>query len=199
MADQPFDVMIDIEGLNNRPNTAILEVGAVTFCPKTGVTFSELELVIKVQDCIDAGLGVSADTIFWWMQQSREAREALIRNQRSDKALPLRKALAALTRWFNTEAKGHRYVWAHHITYDLAAISNAYDRVLGQGTPWDFRKEQDTATMFPHIAGKKMSQLVDRVGVHHNALDDARTQAQAVANAYAEKELTRARTQEPAH
>lgn len=193
-----FDVMIDIEGFNNRPNTAILEVGAVTFCPRTGVTFSELELVIKVQDCIDAGLGVSADTIFWWMEQNREARQALIRNQRSEKALPLRKALAALTRWFNEEAKGHRYVWAHHTTYDLAAINNAYDRILGQGVPWDFRKEQDTATMFPHVAGKKMSQLVERVGVHHSALDDARTQAKAVANAYAEKELNHARTQKPA-
>ena len=71
-------LMLDLETMGTKSNSAIISIGAVEFNIQTGETGREFYRNISLQSCIDIGLKVDADTIMWWMQQSDAARNSLI-------------------------------------------------------------------------------------------------------------------------
>jgi DNA polymerase III epsilon subunit-like protein len=169
-AGQLDDVMIDIEALGQKPSAAVLSIGAVMFgTAGLGETFYS---PVLLQSCIDVGLKIDAETVAWWMKQSDEARQAAFRAD----APPLPVVLLRFTDWF--VAQKARYPWCHGATFDVPILDAAYE-ACGLPAPWKFYDVRDTRTLYDLAALK-----VDRSkGVHHNALDDARAQAEVAVRA----------------
>lgn len=160
------DAMIDIESLGTTPGSAILSIGAVMFgLAGLGETFYA---PVLLQSCTAVGLTIDPNTIAWWMQQSDATRAAAFR----DDAEALAVVLYRFTTWF--AEVGAERPWCHGATFDVPLLEAAY-KACGMVPPWKFWNVRDTRTLYD-LGGVK----VDRSqGIHHNALDDARAQAEA--------------------
>lgn len=156
-------VMVDLETLGNGSNAVILSIGAVEFDPDTDTLGREFYVLVDPQSCVDAGLQVDVGTVVWWMKQSDQARSAFNR-----KGYPLDEALAHFTDWYPAGAP----LWGNGATFDNVIMTNAY-KACGMDQPWKFWDDRCYRTLknlLPNIT-------LDRKGTHHNALDDAKTQA----------------------
>lgn len=179
------EVMIDLETLDKNPTAAILSIGAVAFNSHTGEIDADggFYSVVDLQSCIDAGLTVSGQTFYWWLRQSDDARLALAN------AVPesLDDALFGLSGWFEPynsayieRAKGKLFpgiasveVYGNGADFDNPILTNAYN-ALKLDRPWgDFKGRcyRSLKDLFPAIK-------LERTGTHHNALDDAISQAE---------------------
>lgn len=173
------DVMFDLETMSTRPNAAILSIGAV------GMDLANLRLTgesfyvnIELSSCADLGLHVSTSTQDWWAAQEQEARDALTKN-----AKPLRDGLQDLRNWLRTEGcKPHNVrPWGNGAAFDVVILESAY-KACDMAVPWEFRnhmcyrtkKNEHYRTVPPGA----------RVGIKHNALDDALTQAEHLFRIY---------------
>ena len=158
-------VMLDLETMGNGANSAIIAIGAVAF-DDMGINSRFYEQV-SLASCVGIGLECDASTIMWWMQQSDEARSAFRGN---DKAGHIRGVLAQFAKWFVDV--GGAEVWGNGAAFDNAILSNAY-RKSGTVQPWKFWNDKCYRT----IKGLYPDVSLERVGTHHNALDDAESQA----------------------
>ena len=61
------NLMIDLETLGTKPNSAILSIGAVYF-DKDGLG-EEFYANVDLQDSIDSGFDIDASTVYWWLSQ----------------------------------------------------------------------------------------------------------------------------------
>lgn len=153
-------IMVDLETADNVPTAAIVSIGAVIFTgPRAGDTFYT---AVDLQTSITAGLTLSGETMAWWCKQSPEARSVFDDPAR----VPLAQALGTLSAWVPGGAK----VWGNGASFDNAILSNAYRR-LGLALPWAFWDDRCYRTVAVHLP-KRIQQ-----GTHHNALDDAISQA----------------------
>ncbi len=64
-------------------------------------------------------------------------------------------------------------LWGNGVTYDNIVLRNAY-RLVDIPCPWQFRNDRCYRTI-KGVHGNRAK--LERVGTHHNALDDAITQA----------------------
>jgi hypothetical protein len=157
-------VMLDLETMGTRPNAPIIAIGAVPFDAK-GV-YSGFYCNIDLESAVNEGHAVvDPATVLWWMEQSGEARSSL----RGDKR-PVHTALYEFRTWLKAiDLDG---LWGNGASFDNVILSETYRRV-GIAAPWPFYMDRCYRTM------KNMYPLIklDREGVHHNAMDDAKSQA----------------------
>lgn len=165
-------VMIDLETLGTEAGCAILSIGAVAF-GLAGVG-PELHVIVSRDSCARAGLAEDQDTLAWWMQQSREAQETL--NHATEGGLLLTEALGQLANFMGLVA-GHDLrnikVWGNGSDFDIPILARAY-KTAWTPVPWRFfnaRCYRTLKNLLPSV------QMPERQGTHHNAVDDARTQA----------------------
>ena len=155
--------MIDLETLGTRPGDVILSIGAVKF-NDIGLG-EEIHLTIDAESCKAAGLRAQKSTLDWWAKQSAEARKAAFSGE-----LSLEAALLKLTMWMPPTDTA--VVWGNGANFDNALLAAAY-RAVKLDTPWNFWNDRCYRTMMALFPQPKQT----RVGTHHNALDDAKTQA----------------------
>ena len=156
-------IMVDLETADKIPTAALFSIGAVLF-DASGV-IARFHVAVDLQSCIDAGLTVSGDTIYWWLQQSRAAHEGILAD---DDRCHLAYALQKFREFIPTDA----CVWGNGSEFDNAVVLNAC-AVLNVPPPWERwnnRCYRTAKSLAPHIEAK-------RIGTHHNAQDDAETQA----------------------
>jgi hypothetical protein len=168
-----FDVMVDLETLGDGPGCVILSIGAVAFDPLSGVIGGGFYSVVDTASCVVAGLRYDQGTLDWWAKQSAEAR-AVIADAASGSAPPLAHALDNfsfyLTR-FGGVAKAR--VWGNGADFDNAILAYAA-KAVQRPKVWEHWNSRCYRTL------KNLNRDVpmpERVGVFHNALDDAKTQA----------------------
>lgn len=168
------DVMIDNETLDTLPSAVMLSVGAVRFNQfSDDMDDSCFYAVIDIQDQINLGRTISADTLKFWMQQSAKAREVFF-----DKgAMPLREAMEAFVMWVSNGG-GKTNPWSMGATFDVPMIEHAC-RSLGIEVPWNFWKIKCMRHHKELPGAKDVYDSIPRLGTHHNALDDAIHQARA--------------------
>lgn len=167
-------IMIDLETMGNRPDAPIIAIGAVAFDPdrqhsdgafETGGVFSIFYEVVDLSCAVRDGANIDPNTVIWWMQQSDEARQAVTR-----RGIEPSVALERFPQWVgNFPVDG---VWGNGASFDNVILAETYRR-LDMAPPWPFWKDRCYRTvksMFPDVP-------FERAGTHHNALDDARTQA----------------------
>ncbi|MFG1340390.1 3'-5' exonuclease [Xanthobacter autotrophicus] len=172
-------VMVDLETLGTKPGCSIASIGAVIFDPASGSIGKTFFSRISLQSCDEAGLKMDAKTVYWWMQQSEEARRNTFLGQR----VTLNNAIHSFSGWWfeNNLGVGTR-MWAHGATFDPGILEAAY-AAIGKPIPWEFWMSRDTRTIFD-LAGIDLSDFRG-MSAAHSALDDAETQALAVIASYA--------------
>lgn len=168
----PLPVMLDLETLGTGANSAIISIGACTFDPDTGLIGSTFHGVIMKESCAQVGCTTDADTIKWWEGQTAEAKAGSYNHPEPSMVQDV------LIKFANWLPKGCE-VWGNGSDFDNAMLAELY-RKVGMPLPWKFWNNRCYRTMkneFPHI------ELV-RHGTHHNAVDDAVTQAKHLMSIY---------------
>jgi hypothetical protein len=181
------NVMLDLETFGNTTDSVVVAIGAVSFS-RDGISEKKDSFYINVDpaDCQKHGLTISASTVLWWLEQSEEARIAITKPDKT----PLKEALAAFSDWMKhlfhgTEATDDNSknvnVWGNGSDFDNKLLSTAYEKIgLGDSVPWNFRNNRCYRTiknLYPNIK-------MQRSGDHHNALDDAESQAKHLLDIY---------------
>ena len=159
-------VMVDLETMGTGNDAAIISLGAVKFDPMTEEIGDKFYVRVSLESSKAHGLTLDASTIMWWMHPDRAAaREALIVDEDHDLAT----ALEGFSMWYGTDTLP---VWGNGATFDNVILRAAF-RACNMETPWPFwadRCYRTLKSLAPDIQ-------LERRGTHHNALDDAETQA----------------------
>ena len=168
-------VMVDLETLGTVPGCALLSIGAVFF-DATGLG-AEFYTVVSLEDCKAHDLHVDPDTEKWWSRQSTSAKQVL-----KDAAAPDAPTLEQALKMFGLFLKLDTSVkvWGNGADFDNPILAVAYHRKqLKQA--WVAYNGRCYRTVKNIAPGPKL----ERSGTHHNALDDAKSQAQHMIELFA--------------
>ena len=161
------DVMLDLETLGTKRGCVVLSIGMVAFGP-SGLG-PEWYDVPDTQEQIDAGLHEDPDTVTWWQKQSAEARKVF-----SEPRRPLGEVLTDTAVYLaNVCGKTKLRVWGNGSDFDNQILADVYE-AAGRKIPWLWYNNRCYRT----LKGMDRSIKLERVGTHHNALGDAKSQAQ---------------------
>lgn len=176
-------IMVDLETCGTTPDAAVLSIGACYFDPHgtladdIGPGAGAFYRVIKLsgqQRVIDA------DTIQWWMQQSREARAEVFPPKTGVPGLPIGAAMKQFVEDFLPRDCSDLKMWSQGASFDIVIIEDIL-RQYKQLIPWRFWNHRDTRTAYD-IAGYQPPKAAT---VAHVAWRDAVQQARQVQAAYA--------------
>lgn len=170
---------IDIETMDNGPQSAIVQIGIASFIEGRDndlssqcINIDYLEYDTEYKDIFSVG----ADTMLWWAQQSSEARESAFQ-KRGHGAVPLLRALADFDMYMTSKVPTDKVcIWANPPQFDLTILRYAY-HVANRTPPWKHWQERCLRTL-RHLVPE--TKEIKREGVHHNAMDDAIYQAHQI-------------------
>lgn len=173
------DFSIDLETLSTRWDAAILSIGCVKFDRDTGEIGRRFYKEISLDTAIARG-HVSGDTLAWWMGQTQGARRVFTTKNRE----PLANALMLLSEFIGRNDCAR--VWGNGATFDITILEHAYATGAHGLTPsWHFTNIRDMRTIVDAATEKGFNPWqVPRVGIHHNAVDDAEYQAKVIASCW---------------
>ena len=157
-------LMLDIETMGIRPNSLILSIAAVII-QGTEVMANPFYCRVSMESCAKYGLKIDTDTLKWWLQQSEAARAEIDRDP-----LHIFQALTDFTEYIKKHQPDE--IWGNGSDFDNVILSENY-QVVGMEVPWKYHQNRCYRTLknlYPEIK-------IQRLGTHHNALDDAITQA----------------------
>lgn len=171
------NIMVDIETLGQNANAAIVSIGAVAFTDD-GLD-KEFYTNLSISSNIKAGRTITGETLEWWFNQSSEAKLALV----NPEPLKFEDGLAEFKNFVTGTFKLKKdCIWANGVSFDLGILRHA---LKGQGmvVPWQYWQECCMRSL--RAIEKKFNMSwqeckKNTTGVHHNALDDAKLQAQYI-------------------
>lgn len=190
----PNHLMVDIETLDTQPSATVLSIGACTFDPHQPVQSGEhhddvynstFYQVISAESNQAAGRTISAGTVMWWMSQEKDAQAKLF-----ERPVTLVSALTDFRIWVQNLNPLPHWVWANSPSFDLTILRSAFSSVNAGRFPFGFWAERDVRTI-KHLAWPNDEVPDYRIGTHHGALDDAKSQAKLVRMAHTELGLSR--------
>lgn len=167
------DVMVDLETKGQHAGCAIISIGAIGFDPLNMKFGEEFYQVIRASSCKKFGLFEDPNTMDWWKKQSPEARVALDQTKGTKTNMPLDLALGKFNGWLLQNFGTGVRIWGNGSDFDNAIMASAY-RACGGEQAWKFWNNR----CFRTLKNLHPDVKVGRSGTHHNALDDARTQAE---------------------
>lgn len=178
----PTHAMIDLETLDTTPNGVVITIGAVKFDPfnKAMLPHSDFYHRLDANEQMSVGRTVSSDTLDWWAKQDEKIIEEALGDHDRTEIVPM---LRALKKWY----VGCDAVWAQGTTFDIVMIEQLC-RQFNQPIPWSFWTVKDSRTLFDLLPTDPRKQFKFDA---HNALEDARTQAQCVQIAYKDLKVRR--------
>lgn len=163
--------MIDLETMGNKPDAPITSIGAVIFS-MNGVSH-EFYARVDLSSSVKHGGIMDADTVKWWLTQDPAAQQEMTGGG------DLIEALNDLSDFMRGDDP---IVWGNGAAFDNVILAAHYDRCCIY-RPWKFWNDRCYRTMKSLFPDVKM----DRSGTHHNALDDAKSQAVHLINICKEK------------
>jgi exodeoxyribonuclease VIII len=169
------NIMVDIETLDTVHSAVVLSIGAVAFDPcskELGETFYAELTDPEVQQRV--GRTISAATVRWWMQQDTAAKQLFADTppngtRRVSTAQGLTEFAAFIARNGGESMK----LWGNGVDFDNLILGSLYES-FSMAKPWSYGSNRCYRTL-KRLFGENVK--VDRIGVHHNGLDDAITQA----------------------
>lgn len=167
------DVMLDLETLGKAPGCIVLSIGAVAFDPARGLG-EQFHVILNIADSERLGLVADPTTREWWDAQSREAQETL--RQAEEAGLTVHSALARFNQFIEVHTAGPDVVrvWGNGAGFDQPILRGVYEAAdVAEVTPWCWWNDR----CFRTLKGLAPEIEMQRHGTHHNALDDALTQA----------------------
>ena len=183
-------VSIDLETLGKNPQAMITAIGAVKFDPHTGSLGDTFYRVIDLEASVGGGL-MDVSTVLWWMKQDQAARNHLIDPE--VERVPLPQALVELSEWLGMNddlPEDQQYPDVHlwqRGDKDAQWLTSAYEG-MGLKLPFPYWAVSDQRTLcrWVPVPGETM-----REGTHHNALEDAKFQAECIRAAFVELQYLR--------
>ena len=171
------NIMIDLETLSTRPNSAILTIGAIAFS-NSNPEISNFYRKIDSQSCLDIGMVQSEDTVEWWKKQNEKAREEAFG---PENRVNIKDALQDFITWVGTltPSISNVYVWSNGSCFDCVILDDAFIRCELK-TPWKYFNVRDTRTIYS-IAGITHLQMGKP---DHTAIGDCRRQIAALLTAF---------------
>jgi hypothetical protein len=161
------DLMIDLETLGTKRGCQVLSIGSVFFGP-SGLG-PRLYQILDLNDQADLGLVTDPDTVAWWGRQSAEARRVF-----TDPKTPLQIALTEFSQFCAMQTSSAKLrVWGNGSDFDNPILEDVFTAADCK-VPWRFYNNRCYRT----LKGFAPKLKLDRAGTHHNALDDAVTQAE---------------------
>lgn len=177
-----YDIMVDLETMDNVPSAAIVAIGAVQCDLTTGELGSAFYRVVDLKDQDQLGMTMNTETLYWWLQQSDGARHALL----IDGKISLAGMCQKFTKWLGSiDPSGEKLrLWGNGASFDNAILRYAYRRCgielhseEGPGVKfWNDRDMRTIVGFYPKQMQEKWRRTVLRKGDYHNALDDAKHQ-----------------------
>jgi exodeoxyribonuclease VIII len=160
--------MLDLETMGTGTNAAIIAIGAVEFNIKNKTIGDKFYSIVDLNSSIHHGGIIDASSVLWWMKQSDESRMELLKE-----SYHILYVLREFSDFLEKIAPIHNIcVWGNGSDFDNVILSSAY-RNNGIINPWHFwnnRCYRTIKSFYPDIK-------INRIGVHHNALNDAESQA----------------------
>lgn len=168
-------VMLDIETLDTAPSAVVLSIGAVAFNPLSGALGSTFyaNMVGDVDAQQRRGRTISGQTVRWWVKQD-EAAKRMFQPSYNDAAMSTSEALVAFAAFITTRCSPTVKVWGNGADFDNIILGTLYDS-WDMFKPWSYGRNRCYRTLKNLGVGPNE---LERTGVHHNALDDAISQAQ---------------------
>lgn len=168
-------IMLDLETLSTANNAVVLSIGAVAFNAEgeMGEKFY-MEMTNDLESQITRGRAISAKTVIWWMQQNALAKQVFAEHcTEKDVRYPTDIALGAFSEFVARNGGKEAEIWGNGSDFDNAILSSLFT-AYGMPIPWMFYNNRCYRTLkkLPGVPNMR-----ERMGAHHNALDDAITQA----------------------
>ena len=172
-------IMLDLETLDTTSSAVVLSIGAVAFDPYTNALGDKFYVEMTEDTAAQQARGrtISGDTVRWWMQQDVQAKRVF---SESIDGVERISTFEALSRFgiFVAEQDSKQIddveIWGNGADFDNIILGSLYD-AFGLRKPWSYSRNRCYRTMKNIGIGPRRP--VTRAGVHHNALDDAITQA----------------------
>jgi DNA polymerase III epsilon subunit-like protein len=161
------NIMLDFETLGNTPSTAVMSLGAVVF--DQNKILAEKYWLFDMNGQIKNGRTVKVDTLIWWMSQGDSAKTVFKQSQ--EHGILIRDFLPQFVEFLKPFS--NLRVWGNGANFDVSIIENIFD-TASMKTPWLFYNTRCYRTMKSCFGIEKGGQFK---GTKHNALDDARNQA----------------------
>lgn len=164
--------MLDLETLDTLPSAVILSIGACEFDLDGPIAGRQFYRVLSLPQQLSRGRTTSDDTLAWWREQSDEARAVF--------AAPTVAPVVALQD-FAAFVHGMDRLWSNGANFDGVLLTSLYHS-FGMGVPWKFWQERCHRTL-TDIYYSLFGTGRPKKQVAHNALADARAQAEVAAKA----------------
>lgn len=160
-------VMVDLETLGVVPGCMIVSIGAVVFDPIAGELGEGFYRAIDLKTRY--GLHENPDTMAWWASPEREEARKVFTDPAAQR---LDYELEAFNRYLTNWGGKDTVVWGNGADFDNSILAAAYYATMIKPgwKPYNGRCYRTIKNLAPSIVMK-------RVGTHHNALDDAKSQA----------------------
>lgn len=177
------NLMLDLETVGLNYNAPIVSIGAVLFDLEKAKLGAEFYVAVDLTSSAKNS-PIDADTVKWWMRQSSEAQVVF----NDPNAQKLDNALIKFSEFItnNCDEPSNLKVWGNGSNFDNVILKEAYNSISLE-TPWSPFNDRDVRTMVSlaeDLTSKNIKSLVIRKGIYHNALDDAKYQAQCVCEAF---------------
>lgn len=166
-------LMLDIETFGTTPGCVVLSIGAVEFDMPRGIT-GKFHAHLRTASQIEAGLHLDVRTVEWWLDQSKEAQNELLKSERFN-------PIDVIDAFIDTFDWKDLRVWANGASFDFP-IMKALFNAFGKELPWAFYNEMDFRTIKNMVGKGTYEKLRAFPTVAHDALSDATAQAQTLIN-----------------
>ncbi|CAH9014480.1 putative endodeoxyribonuclease protein [Vibrio phage 277E43-1] len=177
-----LDAMLDIESMGVGNNPALIQIAAVAFDINTGECGSTFDMKIDLKSSMDAGLSISAGTINFWLTNQSVTQEArnIVMSETGDHRQggnTLNIALIEFSAWM--KENNIKYVHGNGSASDNVWLRSAYEAVMLE-CPFSFRDDVCFRTLKTVAKRTGWKDDVEREGVYHDGLDDARHQVKVL-------------------
>jgi exodeoxyribonuclease VIII len=173
-----YNIMVDLETLDTSHSAVVLSIGAVAFDPETGTLGEQLYLEMTEDASFQQkvlGRTISADTVMWWMNQNLQAKQVFFDYTGAQDKNPRVRTYTALEKFSDFVVKHNApYIWGNGADFDNIILGNLYEAAK-MTRPWSYSRNRCFRTLKNLGVGPRK---YTRYGTHHNALDDAVTQAE---------------------
>jgi hypothetical protein len=166
------DCMLDLETMSNTYNAPIIQIAVAKFNRDDGDTSTVFYENLSLEEEMQQGFTTDANTILWWLSQSKEAQESILKEPCFD--------IHTIYGLLNNVLRDYENIWSHS-TFD-AVILNWHYKKLGITPKFHYSAFKDIRTL-TELAGIN-SKDYPRQGTNHNALDDCKHQIEYCVDAF---------------
>jgi exodeoxyribonuclease VIII len=164
------DIMLDIETLSTENNALMVSISAIEFCLETGEIGNTFECYIDVLEQAINGADISKDTLKWWSEQSKEAKD-LLTKRKTGSIVKALNDFNSFAQSVNYDIKNIR-LWGNGSSFDNVILRNAYKR-HNINLVLPFWCDTDMRTLVSFVDSKVLKEIKFEGTKHHGLSDCA--------------------------